>query len=212
MTGRARNSSDDDARWSEALTSLQHGPTPFLRARVRRQRNLVLGIAGAGLLVAVLVPLLALPDRPDGSSSDDATTVLEVLGLVLMGVGVLVEASALFLMVRAWRGRWISPLRALTNQQNRALRDQVRGKVSVVPEQLPLARHVAETMLLQRPIPLLLLGIVLIALGVALLSSSWWWVAAATVYAGMGLVGWRLLRRNEHMARRFLDEHPEPAP
>lgn len=200
-----------EQRWADALTSLEHGPTPELRAKVRRSWVVVLGIAGVGLLVGVLVPLLLVPDRPTSSSSDEAATVLEISGLVVMGAGVVVEGVALFLMLRAYRGRWISPLRALTARQNRSLADQVRGRAPVVPEHVPLTRHAADMMLLQRPIPVLFLGIVLIALGVALLSSSWWWALAAVVYVGLGLAGWRLLRRNERMARRFLAEHPEPA-
>jgi hypothetical protein len=208
MTDRT---TDDETRWAEALTSLEHGPTPAIRARVRRQRRLVLGIAGAGLLVAVLVPLL-LPDRPERSASDDTSTALEVAGLVVMGAAVLLEAAALVLMFRAWRGRWISPLRALTSRQNRQLSAQVQGKAPVVPEHLPLTRHVAETMVLQRPVLVLLLGIVLLLLGTALLTSSWGWAAAAAAYAVLALVGRRMVRRNERTARRFLAEHPEPAP
>lgn len=201
---------DGGARWAEALASLEHGPTPAVRARVTKRRRLVLGIAGSVLLVAVAVPLL-LPDRPDEPSADDGSTALEVIGLVVMGLAVLLLATAVVRLFRTWRGRWISPLTPLTRQQNRALFAQVRGTAPVDPEHLPLARHVAETMLLQRPVLLLLLGVVVQLLGLALLNSSWWWAAAAVAYAVIAVAGWRTIRRSERAARRFLDQYPEPA-
>ena len=201
---------DDDARWAEALTSLEHGPTPAVRARVKKRRRLVFGIAGPVLLVTVLLPLL-LPDRPDRPSSDDGSSAAEVVGLVVMGLAVVLLVTAVFLLFRTWRGRWISPLTPLTRQQNRTLFAQVRGTAPVVREHLPLARQVAETMLMQRPVLLLLCGVAVQLMGLALLHSSWWWAAAAVAYAVIALSGWLTFRRQERRARRFLDEHLEPA-
>ena len=201
---------DEDARWAEALTSLEHGPTPTVRARVRKRLRLILGIAGPVLLVGLVVPLL-LPDRPDEPRADDGTTALEFAGLVVMGVAVLLLAIAVYLLFRTWRGRWVSPLTPLTRQQTRTLFAQVRGTEPVVTEHLPLARHVAETMLMQRPVLLLLLGVVVQLVGLAMLNSSWWWAAAAAAYAVIAVGGWRTFRRHERAARRFLEQHPEPA-
>ena len=210
MTDEGRNSrTGDDARWAEALTSLEQGPTPAVRARVRKRRRLIFGIAGPVLLVTVLLPLL-LPDRPDRPGSDDGSSAWEVVGLVVMAVAVVMLATAVFLLFRTWRGRWVSPLTPLTREQNRTLVAQVRGTAPVVPEHLQLARHVAETMLMQRPVLLLLAGIVVQLVGLALLNSSWWWAAAAAAYSVIALVGWQMFRRQERAARRFLDEQPEP--
>ena len=75
---------DDDARWAEALTALERGPTPLIRARVRRLRLVVLGVVVLMLIPALTIPFL-LPDRPDRPAGDDPAPVLEVAGLVVMG-------------------------------------------------------------------------------------------------------------------------------
>ncbi len=206
-----RRTADDEARWAEALTSLEHGPTPELRAKVRRSWVGILGIAGVGLLVAVLVPLLLLPDRPERSSSEDTSTALEVTGLVVMSAAVLLQFTALVLLFRTWRGRWIGPLRALTSRQVRDLADEVKGKSPAIAERLPLTRHLAATMLLQRPVLVMLAAIPPLMLGIALLMASWWWVAGAAAYAVLALLVGRQVRHNERAAHRFLEEHPDAA-
>jgi hypothetical protein len=202
---------DDEARWAAALTSLEHGPTPALRARARRRFRLVLGIGAVALLVAVLVPLLLLlplPDRPDRPDRVGATSALDVTALVVMSGSVLVQVAALVLLFRANRGRWVSPLAALTQRQNRQLRDHVRGKGPLRAELVPLARHLAESALRQRPVVLVLLGALLLWVGMALGTPSWWRTAFAVTFACLVLAGWLHVRREERTARRFLDQHP----
>ena len=105
----------DEQRWAEALEALGHGPTPAVRARVRRLRLLLSGLVVLALVPALLIPVL-LADGSDRSTSDEPTTALDVAGLVVRTVAVLVQATALVGLVRANRGRSGSPLVVLTRQ------------------------------------------------------------------------------------------------
>ena len=209
MTGRARNSAtaDDEARWAEALRSLEQGPTPAVRARLRRIRLLALAGGVAVAVPALLIPLL-LADRSDRAPSDDPTTALDVVGLVVMALAVLVETTALVLMFRTLRGRWVSPLVALTQRQNRELRSWVRGEAAVPAERVPLARYLAESTLRQRPVILVLVGAALLWIGIALTMPSWWRPLIALAAVVLVLVLWLRVRREERASRRFLAEHP----
>jgi hypothetical protein len=203
----SHGTTDDDARWAEALASLEHGPTPVVRARVRRLRLVALGILGLLMVPALLLPFL-LPDRPDRPAPDEPTTALEVIGLVALSLAIVVEATALVLVVRSNRGRWVSPLAALTQRQQRDLRAQVRGEAPPLPARVPLARYLAESALRQRPVALVLLGAALLWTGMALTAPSWWGAAVAVAFAAFAGAAWVRVRREEGSARRFLDQHP----
>jgi drug/metabolite transporter (DMT)-like permease len=203
-------STADEERWAEALTALEHGPTPLIRARVRRLRLVVLGVVVLLLIPALTIPFLR-PDRPDRPAHEEPATALEVAGLVVMGVAILVEFTAIVLLFRANRGRWMSPLAALTQQQNRELRAHVRGQAPLPPERLPLARYLADSMLRQRPVVLVLLGAALLWAGMALLTPSLWRTAIAVAFGGLVVAAWLTTRREERRATRFLGDHPEPA-
>ena len=199
---------DDETRWAEAMTSLEHGPTPAVRARLRRQRLAALGGVAVVMVPALLIPLL-LPDRPDRSTSDDAVTALEVAGLVVMTAAVLVQITALVLLVRAMRGHWVSPLVALTRRQNLELRAYVRGQTPAPTERVPLARHLAESTLRQRPLVFVIGGAVLLWTGITVMTPSWWRLAITLAILIAFGAAWRWVRREERLARRFLAEHPD---
>jgi hypothetical protein len=210
VTGPARNSStDDEARWAEAMASLEHGPTPAVRARLRRLRLLILAGVVVVVVPALLIPLL-LPDRPDRSASDDPATALDVAGLVVMTLAILVEGTALVLLFRANRGRGVSPLVALNRRQNLELRAYLRDETPTPAERVPLVRHLGESMLRQRPVVLVLLGAALLWTGMILLTPSWWRGVVALVMAGLVGFAWTRVRREERVSRRFLAEHPAP--
>jgi hypothetical protein len=190
------------------MRSLEQGPTPAVRARLRRLRLLTLGCLVVVTVVGLLIPLLLLPDRPDRSASDDPATALDVAGVIVMGVAVLVEGIALVLMARAFRGRWYSPLTPLTRLQNKQLLAMVRGTEHAEDVRVPLARYLAESMLRQRPVVLVLCGVALLWTGMVLMQPSVWrlgMLVACVVLVGYGV--WST-RRNEGRARRFLAEHP----
>jgi hypothetical protein len=209
VIGPARNSAtaDDEARWAEALRSLEQGPTPAVRARLRRIRLLTLAGVVVVALLALLVPLL-LADRPHRAPSDDPTTALDVVALVVLGAAVLLELAGVVLLFRGMRGRWASPLVALTQRQNRELRSHVRGETVAPAERVPLARYLAESTLRQRPVLLVLLGGTLQWTGMALAMPAWWRTVTVVGAAVVVLLLWLRLRREERGARRFLDEHP----
>jgi hypothetical protein len=202
---------DDEARWAEALTSLERGPTDDVRRRVRRTRLLAAGIAAAVVIVGLLGPVL-LPDGSDEPSRSSVPQELRITGLVVMVVAVVVEGLALFRMWGALRGRWHSPLAALTQCQNKQLLAMVRGTEPPDPVRLPLARHLAGTMLIQRPIVAMLAGSALLWAGLTLMKPSAGRILLSSVFVLVFAFGAWAVRRNERQARRFLAEHPDDGP
>jgi hypothetical protein len=207
----AEQEPDDEARWAEAQSILQSGPGPERRRRLRRLR-----VRLRVLLVVLLVPAVAVPflASEDAGPSDGrgVSSGQEMLGLVLLLGSLMVTGVGAFLLWRAFRGRWVSPLVALRSGQNRELLAQVLGRAPLDPAHLGLARYVAETMLIQRPaLSFLFSGGALVWVALAVLDPAWWRLLVGLVLLTLALhSGWRA-RRNERQARRFLAQHP-PGP
>lgn len=78
-------------------------------------------------------------------------------------------------------------------------------------ERVPLARYLAQAMLRQRPVTLVLLGTALVWTGLTLLMPSGWRTVLAVASAGLVLSSWLRIRRDERDARLFLEQHPASA-
>jgi protein-S-isoprenylcysteine O-methyltransferase Ste14 len=207
----------DDERWAQAQSVLDQQPTREADQRLRRSRRLVwTGIAGVlmvGVAVGVLVSVLV---SGSGGNADDLDPPVGqvVSGMVVQGVGALVEIVGIVVMWRAGmfrKDRWSIPGAVLTRTQRTTLLRQVQGRVPMDPRRLPLARDVARRLVVQRAQLLLLVGLLLLQLGQAIASPSLW----RSVLAGALVVLYAVLlgqvERNARRAGRFLTEHPRPA-
>lgn len=202
-----------DERWAQAQALLDGVAPEAARRRLRRgQRQLLIGCAVA-LLVAFGIMLTVLAwsgDGPgdDSDDSDDEALWRTVAGLVLMLAGLGIAAPSAFRLLRDVRLReqWRTPLLALDLAQRRDLARQVSGRIPADPAHLPLARHLAESLVRQSPPPRMLLGLLIMVTGQSINSWSLWSVVALL---GLGLA-WQAALRSTRHARAFLDAHPEP--
>ena len=206
----------DDARWAQAQSILDQQPTGEASEDLRRRRRVVLaaliGTGVAAVAVGVLVGVLLSGDS--GAERADPPAWQEVTGLVVQGIGLVVEVYGLVVMMRAGllrKNRWSVSAAVLTRAQRKSLLDQVRGRIAVDPDRLALVRDTARQMLRQRGLLALFVGILLLQVGGALSSPAPWRIvmAGAFVILYVGLL-W-LVERNARQAQRFLAAHPEPA-
>jgi hypothetical protein len=211
--GRRVNSETDEDRWAEAQSLLDRTTTEPAEQRIRRWRRLmVLLIVGIVLLgLAFGVAAVAWFDG-QGGGSDDGPLWREITGLVVSFVATVVLACA---VVVQWRGNrrrmaWSSPLVALTRRQRKALWSEVRENGDVLPERLPLARHLAENVAGQRILVVLNCGILLLWTGQLISARSSWRLGLVVVYGAVTAVSLPWILRRERMARRFLADHPAP--
>ncbi|SDE86461.1 hypothetical protein SAMN05660485_01912 [Blastococcus fimeti] len=167
-------------------------------------------VLGAGVASLVAVGIVALLVDWSADGSDDDPLWHSVTGLTLMLVGIVIAAPPAFRFLRDVRLReqWSTPLLALDLAQRRELARQVSGRIPADPAHLPLARHLAESLVRQSPPPRMFLGLLILATGQLVSSPSWW---SALTLAGFGLAAWGS-RRGTRNARAFLDAHPEPRP
>jgi len=207
----------DEDRWAEAQSLLDGVPTESADRRLPRARRLTLLIVAAVVVVSAALALVALAwfgdGLPDGGS-DDGPLWRQVAGLVVSGLAVVVLAVVLVVQWRGNRRRraWRSPLLVLSRRQRKDLLAQVRGRAEVVPERLPLARHLAETLVDQRIAVALYLGLLLLYSGQLLTLQTSWWTVLGVGYAVAGAVFLPNVVRNARRAQTFLDAHPaEPA-
>ena len=215
--GGALAGTEDDERWAQAQSVLDQQPTHAASARLRRRRQWALsaGIGATLVSVAVGVLIYALLSGDDGGSERaDPPGWQQVAGLVVLGIGMVIEVWGLVVMWRAglWRrDRWAVPAAVLTRGQRKSLLDQVRGRVPADPARLPLARDTARRMLRQRGLVGLFVGILLIQVGGAISSPAPWRTLMAGAFVVLyGVLFWTM-ERSGRRAQRFLAAHPDPA-
>jgi MFS family permease len=206
----------DEDRWAQAEELLHGAPGRVAEQRVRRRRLVVwLAIVGGivaagavGLAVALVV------HGPHHAERPDPPLWREVTGLCLSAAGLIVLIGALVSLWRAGQfgNAWRAPTTALTREQRRSLRRQVRGKAPLEPAHLALARDLATRLTVS------LHGNALLFLGLSL-----GWVgqlvdrptAGRAAFYGalllLWLVGLGLGERERRRAKRFLAAHPAPA-
>lgn len=197
----------DEDRWSEAQSLLEGTPSEPALQRRRRGRWTFLLVLVIALAVGMAAGLAVIAwSGADGSESDDRPLWRSITGLLLILAGMVVAAPAVFRLIRAngLRDGWRTPLVALDMNQRRHLLRQVRGRVPADPAHLPLARHLAETLLRQVGTPTLVLGVVLLAAGQLSLSGSWFWAALLVLM----VASWPLQVRRTSRIHEFLAQHP----
>ena len=204
----------DEDRWAEARSLLDRQPTGPAELRLRSgRRRRVSAVLAVGLLVGVPIGVVSYRFSDDSPSAPaaDVPTWQVVVGLALAGIGLVIMLLALVAQFRANRRNavWRSPLYVLTDEQRKELVAAVRGRATPGPDRLPLARHLASTMLGQRVLLVLYLGLTLHWTGQLIASPSWWRAALSALVVGLLAVGVPLVLRQERQARRYLDQHPE---
>lgn len=210
---------DDEARWAEAQSILDRTPTESAELRLRRSRRnrwlLIVAFVLLGLAVAVLLALFVFDPLTEGNrSEEDAPTWRAVTGFSLSGLGLLFMVVALVIQFRGLRRvrAWGSPLHVLTFRQRRELLAQVRGRGPDVQERIPLARHLAEVLLIQRLSLPVMAGLVVNFVGLWIVDQETYRLVFIVVLVA-ALVGSGLaFRRESRRARRYLAEHPDDGP
>jgi hypothetical protein len=206
---------DDEARWAEAQSLLDRRPTESAEQRLRTARCRRWLLLGVLLLVvgAAGAALGAWLAEPGSAGAGDVGTWRVVVGFSLSGAGLLAMVVALFLQIRRTRRLrgWRSPLLVLSRAQRKELVGQVRGRISLQPRRLPLARHLAELQLIQEFLLIGQVGLLVHFAGLAIAEPETWrlvivWVGVP-VWVALGIVVFRESRR----ARRFLAQHPADA-
>ena len=207
---------DDAARWAEATRIAGGRPAtqPLADERRRRTRwRTLLGIVGLSALVGGLVAFLLTRGDQQGPEAD-APVWREVLGLGISGAGLVLAVAG---GVVAWRAEVLrsrhttQPESVLTPAQVRGLYAQLRGRAPVVPEQLPVTRHLAARQVQLRRLFPLWSGMVVLQTGLLIAADD---LLAATFPVLSGLCFAFLLValvRRSGQASEFLRRHPEPA-
>jgi hypothetical protein len=135
-----------------------------------------------------------------------------VVGLVVACVGVVFQCYGVVTLLRRNRRlrAWRSPTAVLTSAQRKELASQVRGKVPVEPDRVPLARDLARRLIAQNILVVTNVGLVIAWVGQWILRPSTWRLVIGIGYALLLGVGWVSGRRDVRRARRFLEVHPDP--
>jgi hypothetical protein len=202
---------DDWARAQAVLDRLPPEAAERRARRVRLERRLTrLGVAVTAVAVGTLLVLLVVDrDSPPGDAPPWRVAdgfAVQAIGLVLM-IAVHVAHSG---AVRHTRG-WGRPMHWLSRREHKELVRQVRGKDPLVPEQLPLARHTAGMVLVQRPPLAAPSAFLLVVVGqyIAMPDTVRFLLAAAMAVAVVAAEVH--VRRDVRRTQRFLAEN-QPAP
>jgi hypothetical protein len=202
-----RRAADEDADlWARAEAALDSTPPEPAGRQAARERydRLVAGVCvvltGTAVALGFLLPLLeSSGDRSTWRLVSGPTVV--VLALLLMTVAPLARPSGS-------TRELTRPLEWLSGAQRQELKRQVRGG-SAVPTRRPLARLEARAMIDGRGD-----GLPLFGLGVAHVG-FWIWDASRTILAAITVAAmavlWFVQSRDARLARRFLEQHPDPA-
>jgi protein-S-isoprenylcysteine O-methyltransferase Ste14 len=204
----------DEDRWSEARSLLERQPTAPAERRLRRgRRRRILIVLAAGLVFGVPIGIVAFrySDASSSSSAAEVPAWQEIVGLALAGIGLVVMLGGIVAQFRTNRrtAAWRSPLYVLTDGQRKELVTAVRGRTALHPDRVPLARHLASTMIGQRVLLVLYLGLALHWTGQLVASPSWWRAALAGLVVVLIAIGVPVVVRQERQARRFLAEHQD---
>jgi hypothetical protein len=137
-----------------------------------------------------------------------------VVGFSISGLGLLLMVVALGVQFRTMRplSAWRGPLNVLTREQRKELLRQVRGLAPIEPERIPLGRHLAELLLLQRYAVLPQVGLMVNFVGLWIADPSSWRLGFTGFFAVLLAACGFLFRREGARMRRFLDQHPAPGP
>jgi hypothetical protein len=185
------------------------------RSRIQRGRRryllLVMGTASVAAAVGAAV-FISLGGYESEVWHRDAPEWAEVLGMVLLVVGVVIEIGALVYAYRTGRYRADrdSRLWAVARSRRRQLVRQVRRGGDVAPEDLPLMRHTAEQMAGQRWFAPFTVGLVILNGGQALINFSLAWLALSVVLAATCPVVLAQTLRDVRQGEAFLRAHPAP--
>lgn len=206
---------DDDARWAQAQSILDEQPTDEASEHLRRRRRAVLAALIGSCVAAVAVGALVFVSLSGdgGPGRADPPAWQQVTGLVVQGMGLVIEVYGLVVMMRAGllrKNRWSVPAAVLTRAQRKSLLDQVRGRTAIDPDRLALVRDTARQMLRQRGLLALFVGILLLQVGGALSSPAPWRTVMAGTFVVCYVALFGLMERNARQARRFLAAHPAP--
>ena len=193
------------------MSVLDRAPNRSARERLRRRRRLswswVLGLmvvlaAGATLLALLFTDAL-VPGSAPPSGWVVTGLVVQTAGIVLLvGYAVIAWRAGLF------RGAWSQPIAVLDRAQRRRLLAQVRGRAAVDPARLPLARDLAERLVLQRHQVLFVAGILVQQLGRAISGPTTFVLVLTGGLTVVFAVAMVLLRRDAQRAEAFLRDHP----
>ena len=203
----------EPSRWEDGRSVIAGASTSGAyerrRTSIRRRVGLVVAVA---LVPVVLLVVLGVTGLRLPGSGRPAGRTYETAELVLVVVGVAVEAIGVVRMLRDKPGLvWNSPLTALTFGQRRELTRAVRRNVAVAPERQDLAVHLAGRLRRQRPMLLLVAGLTLSAVGRAL-SGRLLEIVVALVTVVLLAVGTVLILRDERLAGRWLASHEHARP
>jgi hypothetical protein len=206
----------DEDRWAQAQAVLDGVPTEstdrLLRSARRRRLVVVFSLL---LAIPALALFFVLVLGAEGFSEHvRVPTWRGVVGFSISGVGLLLMVVALVVQFRAMRplSAWRGPMNVLTRQQRMELLRQVRGRAPVPPERIPLGRHLAELLLLQRFAVVPQVGFLVNFAGQWIAEpATWRLVLIGFLALVLGAAGIQFRREGVRM-RRFLEEHPDPRP
>lgn len=208
----------DAARWAEAearAAGRAETVSGGFRGGWSPSRRPVLHVAAA---IVVMVGVGVVLDVMVGGGSDDAggsavARWREVVGLVMIVVGVGIIVVTLVRARRTAASGWGSPLRVLSSAQQRRVGRQLRGKAPVAEDEVAVLRSVAEVIRVQsKYLQPLMVGLAVSTVGQIVQSTSNVVIgssAIALVVVGSALV---LLLRSAPRMQSFLDDHPGPTP
>jgi hypothetical protein len=201
---------DDEENWSnaQALAERVARESPHRREARQRFDQRVVRFAIALLTGAAVVAVGVQVIEPLPDSGTPATwrwtagITVGLLGLILVGIRLGQPYGS--------RREWGAPMRPLSPRQREELLDHVRGRSSVPPERIRLARLEAEWRLEQSTSLAPQAGLASMYLGFWIVHRSIFaTLMTVAFYALVGIGGSRALR-DAHHARRFLAEHPNP--
>ncbi|GII25630.1 hypothetical protein [Planosporangium mesophilum] len=199
-----------DAQPFDAGSFNPDDPAVRRRIRQRRRRRVWLAVAVV-VLGAVGGFVFGLVSGPPHRQATEPPQWAGTLGTSLLLLGLAFEAVGLVYGFRSGqiqRG-WKSPVRAFPFRQRRRMVKQVRGKLPVAAEELPLLRLVAEGLRGQRWLIFLIAALMVIMVGSALSRYSPGWFILAAVYVVAMSAGIVSYLRVARAAERFLREHGE---
>jgi hypothetical protein len=208
---RAGEVSEDEQRWTQALALLDRVPTKAGEQRLRRWRRRRIWTLLALLLASVAV--IAIVTVLLGGVSSPVSAVprwQRITGFSVAGAGLLLQLTGVVAAVRSVRRvrAWNSPLVVLTAGQRKELVAAVRGRRSIAPRCLPLARLLAEQLLVSRTSVAANLGLEVLFIGQWIADPATWRAAIAFSYGVLLATAWPFLHRDIRAARRFLLAHP----
>ncbi|MGY1669534.1 hypothetical protein [Geodermatophilus sp. SYSU D00710] len=206
--------SEDEQRWAQALALLDRLPTEAGEQRLRRWRRrriwTLLALLLASVAVIVIVTVLL------GGVSSPVSAVprwQQIAGFSVASAGLVLQLTGVVAAVRSTRRvrAWNSPLAVLTAGQRKELAAAVRGRRSIAPDRLPLARLLAEQLLVSRTSVVANAGLEVLFIGQWIADPATWRAVIAVGYGVLLAIVWPFLRRDIRAAQRFLLAHPTPA-